>query len=116
MFELVTNPVIVGFTLPEWLTSASEENVRLTRGETLPTPQYIPKQLIGHGPEDGVNMVGHDNPGIQEIPLIDKMANGAGDNVSDIGSAQPARPCALVEVPLDPTMVITLNRRSCLAV
>ena len=83
--------------MPERLAGALQKFVRLLAGVGFPTVQDFAQGMPGQRPDDGVNVIGHDDPRAQLIALADEKFQGTGNEVSHVNPAQPARAFAAIE-------------------
>jgi len=108
-FVLTPNPVVVGLRLPESLFTHSQDLLGATRSKLLPRFQDITQQVIRHRPDDGVNMVGHHNPLVKQIPAFVKVPQRIGNQISDVRSAQMTGACATVKIAFNPALKVASN-------
>ena len=95
---IITNPVIVGFRLPKRFFAQAQYFLGTARGELFPRFQNVAQQVVRHRPDDGMGVVGHDNPFMQQIPALMKVSHRASDQISDVGPAQVTCARALVKI------------------
>jgi len=76
---VVSNPVIVGFGLPERRVTQTEQFFGATGGKLFPGPENVAQQLIGRWPDHGMDMIGHDDPFPQQIAVWMEVPQGFGD-------------------------------------
>ena len=79
------------------------------RAIAFPASEDVAQQMVGHGPNHGMNVVGHDDPRGEQIALPIKVPKRVGDQLSDVGSPQPARSRSLVKVALHPPVIVAVN-------
>ena len=96
---IIPNPVIVGFRLPERLFAHAQNLLGAARGELFPRFQNVAQQIVRHRPDDGVGVVGHYNPFMQQIPALMKVSHRVSDKTSDVGPAQVTSARALIKIP-----------------
>jgi hypothetical protein len=72
-FVIVANPVVVGFLLPESLAGATEYLIGLSACVPLAAAQNIAQGVIRHGPENEMDVVGHDDPLVEQVLLFVKV-------------------------------------------
>jgi hypothetical protein len=89
-FFFVSNPVIVGFPLPERLVTQTDHLFGPARTELLPRFENIPQQMIGHRPDNRVNMVWHYHPFIQQITAYMEVPQGVGQQIANVRATQMA--------------------------
>jgi hypothetical protein len=105
--RVAANPVIKALALPESPCSNTENFLGLTGGELFPRLQDVAQEMIWHRPENDVNVVGHDNPFVQHLPVFVKMEHGIANDPGDLGPAQMTCAMPLVEKPFDLSLKFT---------
>ncbi len=109
MFFVIANPVVKRFSLPESLAGFSENLIRFTGCKSFPTLYDCAHCLIGHRPEDDVNMIGHDNPSIQSVTVAVKKPQCSGDQIRDLGSFEPTLSLVCIEKTLQVAKIIAFD-------
>ena len=77
MFFIVPNPMIERLRLPKGLPGASQDLVGFTRSVPLPALDNRADRFVGHWPENDVDMIRHDHPGIEPVALRFKVSQSA---------------------------------------
>ena len=86
-FALVSNPVIVGFSLPKRLTGAAQEQVCLPRGGPFHPAEQAPRRYFRQ--QEDMDVVGHDHPCPQVIVAeLDAPVQRVHNNARDIFPSQ----------------------------
>ena len=106
---IIPNPVIVGFRLPEWFFTHAQNLLGAARGELFPRFQNVAQQVVRHRPDDGVGVVGHDNPFMQQIPAFMEVSHRVSDQISDVSPAQVTSPRALIKIAFHLTAKVACN-------
>ena len=95
---VVTNEMIVRLTLPKFDAGTMEHEVGLASGITFPVLENLAEGPARPRTEDGMNMIGHDNPGEQiETDLLVEAQN-ASDQIGDDRLLEPAVTVTSIEV------------------
>ena len=87
LLVIIPDPVVIGFGLPEGFFTHTQDFLGAARGELLPRFQYVAQQVVWHGPDDSVCVVGHNDPFVQQIPALVKVPHRVSDEVRDVGPA-----------------------------
>ncbi len=95
---LVANPMVIRFGLPKRSRTQSEHFFCPGRSELFPRFQDVAQEVIGHGPDECVNMIGHHDPFVQEIPALMKVPQGIRDEIRKGRQAQVAGARTTVKV------------------
>jgi hypothetical protein len=77
-----------------------QEQIGLSRSVAFATFEDLAQREVWHRPQDDMDVVGHDNPIIQQILFVVKMPERLGDHVRDFRPAQMTFAHAAVEVTL----------------
>jgi len=109
MFRLVTNPVVKRLRLPKPRAATVQQTVGARGRELFPTFHNVADSVIGHRPEHGVDVIRHHHPGIEPVALVVEKANGFGNQVGNVRSAQRAFADAGIQIPFDLARVFPLN-------
>ena len=111
---VVAYPMVIRFALPKIQAGSSQKFICFTRGEPFPTVKNISEQMIGHRPDDGMNVIGHDNPRAQFITFPVEMAQRRRDNIRNFRSPQSALTHALVQITLQIALIIPIDEFQCI--
>ena len=87
---VVTNEMIVRLTLPKLLTRTMEQEIGLASGITFPVLEYLAEGPTRPRTEDGMDVVGHDDPGEQIKTDLLVEAQNASDHIGDSRLLEPA--------------------------
>src|SRR6185369_12931512 len=98
MFFVTANPMVERLRLPESLTRAFEQLVRLASSVALPALHNAAQRLVWHRPQHSMNVIRHYHPRIQPIPLVREKTKRTRDQVGYVRPPEPALATAFVEV------------------
>ena len=106
--RLITpNPVIVRLRLPEWFFTHAHDLLGPTRTELFPRFQKVAQQVVRRRPDDGMNVIGHHHPLVEQIPALVKMPHRVRHETGDVRSPQMARASTTVQIPFYAAAKIT---------
>jgi hypothetical protein len=109
MFLVISNPVIERLRLPKGLARAAQQLVCLARGEPFPALDDRTQSVIGHRPQDCVNVIGHNYPRLQQVAFPLKKSNCPRNQFSYLRFLQPAFPATAIKVSFYFSLVVVLD-------
>ena len=109
MLLIIANPVIERFRLPEWLTCAAEKLVRLPGSKPLPALYDAAQRMGWHRPQDRMNVIRHDYPGVQLIALSGEEAESVGNQLGNLRPSKPALTATSIQITLQFAVVVPFN-------
>jgi hypothetical protein len=109
MFFIITDPMVVRFSLPEGIACFAEKLVGFASCESFPALSDCGHGFIRHRPEDHVNVVGHDDPGMEVITSAVEKPQGLNNKICYLGPFQPALTVAFIEELLEFSKVISFD-------
>src|SRR6266480_1923854 len=98
LLVFIPNPVIVRFRLPERFFAHTQKFLGPARGELFPRFQNIAQHLIRHRPHDGMTVIWHHNPIVQQIPAPVKVSQRVRDEIGNVGPTQVTGAHASVKI------------------
>jgi hypothetical protein len=107
LLVIVPNPMVVGFRLPKRFVAHADDFLGPTRTELLPRFQDVTQQVIWHRPNDGVRVIGHHNPFVQQIPALVKVPHRAGNKIGNIRPAQMTSSRTTIKIALNFALKVT---------
>ena len=109
LFLFRADPMIKVFSLPKRAFSQTNDLHGLSRAKLFPRLDYVPEQMAGHGPYDGMHMVWHDHPFLQQITLLMKMPQDISKHACNLFSPQMAYAHSPVKAVLQFSLKVARN-------
>jgi hypothetical protein len=109
MFDVISNPMIVGLRLPERCAGAVKYPVGFPRGKTFPALHNSTQGMIRLRPEHCVDVIRHDDPSIQKVAFFVKKSQSVCDQVCDFRPLEPAFPFVPIQKSFQFAKVIPLD-------
>jgi hypothetical protein len=75
LLVVVADPVIAGLALPESFARPLQEQIGLSRSVAFAAFEDLAQREVWNRPQDDMDVVGHDNPIIQQILFVVKFLN-----------------------------------------
>ena len=81
---IIPNPVIVRFRLPKRFLAHAQNSLGAARCELFPRFQNITQHLVRHRPDEGMTVIWHHNPIVQQIPGPVKVSQCVRDEIGNV--------------------------------
>jgi len=101
LLRIVPDPMVETLRLPKGSGSQIQNSFGTTRYELLPGLRDSTKQMVGHRPDDHVDVIRHDDPFVKDVAFPVEVPQGVPDQTRDIRTPEVTRTVTLVEADRD---------------